>query len=69
MLLIIEDIKSYLRFFVSVIARLDRSPWATRRGEAIQKKELDYPVKSDADLREESLRPDNDKHWNRVRYE
>jgi len=34
MLLIIEDLKSYLRFFVSVIARLDR---------AIQKKELDYP--------------------------
>jgi hypothetical protein len=25
---------------------------------AIQKKELDYPVK-----------PDNDKHWNKVRYE
>ena len=69
MLLIFKDLKSCLRFFVSVIARLDRSPQATRRGEAIQKKELDYPVKSDADLREESLRPDNDKHWNRVRYE
>jgi hypothetical protein len=26
----------------------------------IQRKGLDYPVKSDADLREESLRPDND---------
>src|SRR4030042_5735762 len=28
---------------------LDRSPLATRRGEAIQKKELDYPVKPDND--------------------
>jgi hypothetical protein len=34
-----------------------------------RQKELDYPVKSDADLREESLRPDNDKYWNRGRYE
>jgi hypothetical protein len=48
MLLIFKDLKSCLSFSVSVIARLDR---------AIQKKELDYPVK-----------PDNDKHWNRVRY-
>jgi hypothetical protein len=60
MLLIFNDPKSYLRSFGSVIAQLD---WA------IQKKQLDYPVKSDADLREESLRPDNDNHWNRVRYE
>jgi len=71
MLLIIEDIKSYLRFFVSVIARLVEATLSedSHRDRAIQKKELDYPVKSDADLREESLRPDNDKHWNRVRYE
>ena len=60
MLLIIQHLKRYLISFGSVIAQLD---WA------IQKKELDYPVKSDADLREEALRPDNDKHWNRVRYE
>ena len=51
---------NWVIFFCSVIAQLD---WA------IQKKELDYPVKSDADLREEALRPDNDNHWNRVRYE
>jgi hypothetical protein len=49
MLLIFKDLKSCLSFSVSVIARLDR---------AIQKKELDYPVK-----------PDNDNHWNRVQYE
>jgi len=49
MLLIIQHLKSYLISFGSVIAQLD---WA------IQKKELDYPVK-----------PDNDNHWNRVRYE
>jgi hypothetical protein len=49
MLLIIQHLKSYLISFSSVIAQLD---WA------IQKKELDYPVK-----------PDNDNHWNRVRYE
>jgi len=49
MLLIIQHLKSYLMSFGSVIARLDR---------AIQKKELDYPVK-----------PDNDKHWNGVRSE
>jgi hypothetical protein len=49
MLLIFKDLKSCLRFSVSVIARPDR---------AIQKKELDYPVK-----------PDNDNYWNRVRYE
>jgi len=48
MLLIFKDLKKVLSFLVSVIARLDR---------AIQRKELDYPVK-----------PDNDKHWNRVRY-
>jgi hypothetical protein len=53
MLLIIQHLKSYLISFGSVIAQLD---WA------IQKKELDYPVKSDADLREEALRPDNDNH-------
>jgi hypothetical protein len=58
MLLIIQHLKSYLISFGSVIAQLDWSPLATRRGEAIQKKGLDYPVK-----------PDNDKHWNRVRYE
>jgi hypothetical protein len=46
MLLIFKDFKRYVIFFVSVIARLDR---------AIQKKELDYPVK-----------PDNDDHWNTV---
>ena len=49
MLLIIQHLESYLISFGSVIAQLD---WA------IQKKELDYPVK-----------PDNDNHWNRVRYE
>jgi hypothetical protein len=49
MLLIIQHLKSYSISFGSVIAQLD---WA------IQKKELDYPVK-----------PDNDNHWNRVRYE
>jgi hypothetical protein len=49
MLFILKELKSYLRSFSSVIAQLD---WA------IQKKELDYPVK-----------PDNDNHWNRVRYE
>jgi hypothetical protein len=48
MLLIIQHLKSYSISFGSVIAQLD---WA------IQKKELDYPVK-----------PDNDNHWNRVRY-
>jgi len=48
MLLIIRHLKSYLIPFGSVIAQLD---WA------IQKKELDYPVK-----------PDNDNHWNRVLY-
>jgi len=48
-----------MKFFV-VIARLDR---------AIQRKNVDYPVKSDADLREESLRPDNDSRWNRINYE
>jgi hypothetical protein len=36
MLLIVRHLKSYLRSFGSVIAQLD---WA------IQKKELDYPVK------------------------
>ena len=60
MLSIVQHPKSYLIPFGSVIAQLD---WA------IQKKELDYPVKSDADLREESLRPDNNKDWNRVHYE
>src|SRR4030066_864929 len=45
MLLIIQHFKSYLISFGSVIAQLDWSPLATRRGEAIQKKELDYPVK------------------------
>ncbi len=79
MLLIVQYLKTYLISFGSVIAQLDWSPRATRphsgglaeesRGEAIQKKELDYPVKSDADLREESLRPDNDKHRNRVSYQ
>ncbi len=49
MLLIIQHLKSYLISFGSVIAQLD---WA------IQKKELDYPVK-----------PDNDNHWNGVHYE
>jgi hypothetical protein len=49
MLLIFKGHDSYLSFYVSVIARLDR---------AIQRKELDYPVK-----------PDNDNLWNRVRYE
>jgi hypothetical protein len=72
MLLIFKDLKSCLRFSVSVIARLDRSPLATRphsgglaeesRGEAIQKKELDYPVNP-------PKAEDNDNHWNRVRYE
>ena len=38
MLLIFKDLESCLSFSVSVIARLDR---------AIQKKELDYPVKPD----------------------
>ena len=33
------------------------SAGATRLGRGIQKKELDYPVK-----------PDNDNHWNIVRY-
>jgi len=46
---IVQHLKSYLISFGSVIAQLD---WA------IQKKQLDYPVK-----------PDNDKHWNSVRYE
>jgi len=41
------------------MARLDR---------AIQREIVDYPVKSDADFREEVLRPDNDSHWNRGRY-
>jgi hypothetical protein len=68
MLSVFKDFKGCLNFF-SVIARLDRSPQATRRGEAIQRKELDYPVKSYADLREESLRPDNYNHWNRVGHE
>ena len=45
MLLIFKDLKKVLSFSVSVIARLDRSPQATRRGEAIQRKDLDYPVK------------------------
>ena len=45
MLLILKDFKKVLSFLVFVIARLDR---------AIQRKELDYPVK-----------PDNDNHWNR----
>jgi hypothetical protein len=49
MLLIIHHLKSYLISFGSVIAQLD---WA------IQKKELDYPVK-----------PDNDNHWKIVLYE
>jgi hypothetical protein len=53
MLLIFKDLKSCLRFSVSVIARLDR---------AIQKKELDYPVNP-------PKAEDNDNHWNRVRYE
>jgi len=48
MLLIVQYLKSYFRSFGSVIGQLDR---------AIQKKELDYPVK-----------PDNDKHWNKVHY-
>jgi len=46
MRLILKDFKSCLISFGSVIAQLD---WA------IQKKELDYPVK-----------PDNDNHRNRV---
>jgi hypothetical protein len=49
MLLIIQNLKSHLISFGSVVAQLD---WA------IKKEELDYPVKLD-----------NDKHWNRVRYE
>jgi len=48
-LLIIRHLKSYLISFGFVIAQLD---WA------IQKKELDYPVKLD-----------NDNRWNKVRYE
>jgi hypothetical protein len=53
MLLIFKDLKSCLRFSVSVIARPDR---------AIQKKELDYPVNPPE-------AEDNDNYWNRVRYE
>jgi hypothetical protein len=34
-----------------------------------REKGLDYPVKSEADLCEESLRPDNDNHCNILRYE
>jgi hypothetical protein len=59
MLLIVQDLKSYLISFGSVIVQLDCSPrshqrirlsaGATRRGETIQKKELDYPVKPDND--------------------
>jgi hypothetical protein len=63
MLFILKHLKkrllSFAVFFASVIPRLDRG---------IQRKAMDYPVKSDADLREESLRPDNDNHWNRVLY-
>ena len=40
MLLILNDLKSYLRSYISVILRLDRG---------IQKKQLDYPVKPDND--------------------
>jgi hypothetical protein len=68
MLLIFKEIRKVFKFFVAVIARLDRSPHspqrtrlsagATRRGKAIQSKQLDYPVK-----------PYNDNHWNRVRHE
>ncbi len=47
-LIISKDSRSYSILF-SVIARLDR---------AIQRKELDYPVK-----------PDNDKYQNKIRYE
>jgi len=53
MLLLVRHLKSYLRSFGSVIAQLD---WA------IQKKQLDYPVNP-------PKAEDNDKHWNRVRYE
>jgi hypothetical protein len=68
MLLIIQHLKSYSISFSSVIAQLDFDVSSVERL-GNPEKELDYPVKSDADLREESLRPDNDNHWNRVRYE
>jgi hypothetical protein len=57
MLLIIQNLKSHLISFGSVIAQ---PPIAVegKLERAIQKEELDYPVKLD-----------NDKHWNRVRYE
>jgi hypothetical protein len=43
-------------FYHPVIARLDRAIQIRQ----YSGKELDSPVKSDADLREESLRPEND---------
>jgi hypothetical protein len=49
MLLMLKDLKSCLRFFIMSLPDHDR---------AIQRNELDYPVK-----------PDNDDHWNGVRYE
>ncbi len=61
MLLIFKDLKKVLSFFPSLpglIGRLGRlAEERQSRG-----KGLDYPVESDADLREESLRPDNDNH-------
>jgi hypothetical protein len=67
MSLVLKDLKKVLSFLVSVIARLDRSPHSpqrtrpsagtARRGEAIRKKELDYPVKLD-----------NDNYCNRVHH-
>ena len=59
MLLIIQT----KRYLISLVLSLPNLLGQSR------KKELDYPVKSDADLHEESLRPYNDNHWNRIRYE
>jgi hypothetical protein len=63
MLLIFKDLKKVLSFFPSLPGLSKRLSAKTRieigqsRG-----KGLDYPVESDADLGEESLRPDNDNH-------
>jgi len=69
--------KSYDNFYIDVAAANFRQnirrlkPATTLRHSLLigqSGKKLDYPVKSDADLREESLRPYNDKHWNGGRY-
>jgi len=49
---------SFVMFFDSVIPRLDRG---------IQRKDLDFLASGESPRR--PVKPENDNHWNRIRYE